>query len=88
MVGLCEIKIIVFLPFIFKTESINLFSVSESRLTVDSSSTKYLYFYKEHAIPILCCWPPDNFDPPSPRIVSKPSGKELKKFSSWRVANG
>ena len=62
---------IVISPFKDAISFIRRFSVFESNALVASSNTRISApLYKALAIPILCLWPPDNFTPRSPTLVS------------------
>ena len=66
---LCEIKILV-LSFNEKIVFNTLSSVKLSNAFVASSKIKkFELLYKALAIPILCFWPPDKFEPLSPTRV-------------------
>mmetsp|Transcript_91597 Transcript_91597/g.263598 ORF Transcript_91597/g.263598 Transcript_91597/m.263598 type:complete len:113 (+) Transcript_91597:786-1124(+) len=78
--------VVIDLPILSNVSWINA-SLSASNALVASSRNSSLGFRSTaRAMAILCFWPPENWEPPDPTNVSRPSGK-LWTNVAWATAS-
>ena len=64
----------------FQHPKLNYFKKNNKPLVASSKSKTFGFLTKARAIAILYFWPPDNFTPLSPTLVSRPSGNTFRSF--------